>query len=180
LKLLPLRRPDPRSYRGQALVEMALVLPLLLLILTGILQFGVLLSGQVALVNGVREAARYGSVLQTASTSAATTNGTSVNTYLRNSVLPGGMPGFQLSRLTASSVCYVSYQNPGSSPPTYSVKITVSATYNHVLFVPIIAQIIDAIDGAADGGFRLSASERFRVENLPLTTNVIASQTCAP
>jgi hypothetical protein len=159
---------------------MALVLPLLLLILTGIMQFGVLLSGQIALVNGVREAARYGSVLQTASTAAATTNGASVKTYLRTSVLPAGVPGFQPARLTASSVCYISYLNPGSSPATYSVKITVSATYNHALFVPIIAQIIDALDGSADGGFRLSASERFRVENLPLTTNVIASQTCAP
>jgi Flp pilus assembly protein TadG len=162
--------------RGQALVETALVLPLLLLIVTGIMQFGILLSGQVALVNGVREAARFGSVLQTASPGAATTDAAQVDARLR-SVLQGGMPAYQAARLTASTVCYVSYQNPGSNPPTYSVRITVSATYNHALFVPIIAQILDPIDGSFNGGFTLHASERFRVENVPLPSNVLPTST---
>jgi Flp pilus assembly protein TadG len=162
--------------RGQALVETALVLPILLLILTGIMQFGILLSGQVALVNGVREAARFGSVLQTASAGAATTDAAQVDTRLR-SVLQGGMPAYQAARLTASTVCYVSYQNPGSNPPTWSVRITVSATYNHALFVPIIAQILDPIDGSFNGGFTLHASERFRVENVPLPSNMLPTPT---
>ena len=162
---------------GQALVEMAMVLPLLLLILTGILQFGVLLSGQIALVNGVREAARYGSVLQTASAPAATAAGAQVGAQLE-SVLLGGMPGYQAARLTTWSVCYQSYSNPGSSPASYSVRLTVSATYNHALFVPIVAQILDPIDGTFNGGFILHASEQFRVENPPLPTNVMSSPTC--
>jgi Flp pilus assembly protein TadG len=169
--------PTTKSgWRGQALVETALVLPLLLLIVTGIMQFGILLSGQVALVNGVREAARFGSVLQTASAGAATTDAGQVTTRLR-SVLQGGMPAYQATRLTASTVCYVSYQNPGSNPPTWSVRITVSATYNHALFVPIIAQILDPIDGSFNGGFTLHASERFRVENVPLPSNVLPTST---
>jgi Flp pilus assembly protein TadG len=172
LRAAPQPPTNERGARGQALVETALVLPILLLILTGIMQFGILLSGQVALVNGVREAARFGSVLQTASAGAATADAAQVTTRLR-SVLQGGMPAYQAARLTASTVCYVSYQNPGSSPPTYSVRITVSATYNHALFVPIIAQILDPIDGSFNGGFTLHASERFRVENVPLPTNVL-------
>ena len=163
--------------RGQALVEMAIVLPLLLLVLTGIMQFGVLLSGQIALVNGVREAARYGSVLQTASPGAATTAGAQVGAQLEV-VLQSGMPGYQAARLTDWSVCYESYPNPGSSPQSYSVRLTVSATYKHALFVPIIAQIIDGVDGSFDDGFTLQASEQFRVENPPLPTNDITPATC--
>jgi hypothetical protein len=166
-----------QNERGQALVEMAIILPLLLLILTGIMQFGVLLSGQIALVNGVREAARFGSVLQTASPSAATAAGVQVQLQLE-SVLDGGMPGYQTARLTDWSVCYESYQNPGSSPPSYSVRLTVSATYHHPLFVPIVAQILDGIDGSFDDGFTLDASEQFRVENPPLTSDVLNPQTC--
>ena len=173
-----IRRCFGRQEPGQGLVEMALVLPLLLLILTGIMQFGVLLSGQVALVNGVREAARYGSVAQTASSGAATTAGVSVANRLK-AVLQEGMPGYQVSRLTAWSVCYEFYQNPGtSSPSTHSVRLTVSATYNHALFVPIVAQILDPLDGSFNGGFRLHASEAFRVENPPLLSSQSFPTTC--
>jgi Flp pilus assembly protein TadG len=170
----------PVSERGQALVEMAIILPLLLLILTGILQFGVLLSGQIAFVNGVRDAARYGSVLQTSTAGAATTNGASVRNYLISTgtpqgILPARMPGYQAARLTGPTVSYCEYQNPGSSPSTYSVRITVAADYNHALFVPIIAQIIDGLDGSFDGGFLLHASEQFRVENIPLQASEVSS-----
>jgi Flp pilus assembly protein TadG len=175
-----LSHPARPAKRGQALVEMAIILPLLLVILTGILQFGVLLSGQIGLVNGVRDAARYGSVLQTATSSAATTNGAQVDAYLTSTaapvgILPGRMPGYQPSRLVAHAVTYCAYQNPGSSPATYSVRITVSATYNHPLFVPIIAQLIDGIDGSFDDGFTLHASEQFRVENIPLSAAEVST-----
>jgi Flp pilus assembly protein TadG len=164
--------------RGQALVEFAIILPLLLLVLTGILQFGVLLSGQIAFVNAVREAARYGSVLQTASPAAVTADGGAVVTQLQT-VLEKGLPGYDASRLSGAQACYLGYQNPNSAPATYSVELTLSANYSHPLFVPIIAQILDALDGSVDGGFRLHASERFRVENPPLTTNPLSSTQCA-
>lgn len=44
--------------KGQAAVEMALVLPLLLLILLGILEFGRILSGWMVISNASREGAR--------------------------------------------------------------------------------------------------------------------------
>ena len=174
-RLMPLR-----SARGQALVEMAIILPVLLLVLTGILQFGVLLSAQIGFVNGVRDGARYGSVLQTATSSAATTNGAQVSNYLISpttpvGILPARMPGYQASRLTGPTITYCKYQNPGSSPATYSVRLTVAGDYNHSLFVPIIAQLIDGLDGSFDDGFRLHASEQFRVENPPLSASEVSS-----
>lgn len=50
----------PRGDRGQALVEMALVLTVLLLLLTGIIEFGRILSAQLVVSHASREGARIG------------------------------------------------------------------------------------------------------------------------
>jgi Flp pilus assembly protein TadG len=49
--------------RGASLVEMALVLPLLLMLLLGIVSAGVAYNHQLALTHAAREAARYGATL---------------------------------------------------------------------------------------------------------------------
>lgn len=48
-----------RSERGAALVEMALILPILLMVLLGIFEFGRYISETNTVVNASREAARY-------------------------------------------------------------------------------------------------------------------------
>jgi len=48
--------------RGQALVEFAMVLPLVLVILLGIVEFGFILYNQHVITNASREGARYGIV----------------------------------------------------------------------------------------------------------------------
>ncbi|MCR4401988.1 MAG: pilus assembly protein [Firmicutes bacterium] len=50
----------PRGDRGQALVEMAIVLSVLLLLLTGIIEFGRILSAQLVVAHASREGARIG------------------------------------------------------------------------------------------------------------------------
>lgn len=52
-----MRRPNSR---GQATVEMALVLPVLLLVLLGIVEFGRLLHAQLQLQHAAREGVRLG------------------------------------------------------------------------------------------------------------------------
>ena len=47
---------------GQALVETALVLPLVLLLLLGVVQFGMILSGEIAVSSAAREGARLAAV----------------------------------------------------------------------------------------------------------------------
>jgi Flp pilus assembly protein TadG len=49
-----------KGTRGVAAVEFGLVLPLLMMILTGIIEYGYILSLQVNLTNAVREGAREG------------------------------------------------------------------------------------------------------------------------
>jgi Flp pilus assembly protein TadG len=117
---------------GQALVEFAIVLPIALLILAGILQFGLIFSSAIGLNNAVREAARYGSVLTTVDAATATANETCVKQYLAGGACGPGIiptyvhpfnvaasdnsPGYP-PNLTTVTYCY--YTNPGSSPQTY-------------------------------------------------------------
>ena len=57
------RRPRlVRDERGQGVVEFALILPVLLLVLVGILEFGSIYSNVISMRQGVREAGRQGSV----------------------------------------------------------------------------------------------------------------------
>ncbi|MEO8107934.1 MAG: TadE/TadG family type IV pilus assembly protein, partial [Actinomycetes bacterium] len=51
-------RPKRRSDEGAAAVELALVLPILLLLVFGIISFGILFAQQLAVNNGVRQGVR--------------------------------------------------------------------------------------------------------------------------
>jgi Flp pilus assembly protein TadG len=53
-------RRRSRARRGQALVEFAIVLPVFLLILLGILDFGTLLYSRMTVINAARDGARVG------------------------------------------------------------------------------------------------------------------------
>ncbi|MHB9095460.1 MAG: TadE/TadG family type IV pilus assembly protein [Eubacteriales bacterium] len=51
-----------RDNKGQALVEMALVLPILVILLLGIMEFSRLFAGYLELQNAARDGARYAAV----------------------------------------------------------------------------------------------------------------------
>ena len=56
-----IRGRHPRTPRGQALVEFALAIPIVLLLIAGIAEFGWYMATSSALVSASREAARYAS-----------------------------------------------------------------------------------------------------------------------
>ena len=56
---------NPREEKGQSMVEFALILPVLILIIIGIIEFGFLFSGYLALTNASREAVRTVSLGET-------------------------------------------------------------------------------------------------------------------
>ena len=171
--------------RGQALVEFALILPIALLILMGIIQFGLLFSGQIGVINAVREATRYGSTSPVSDATGASAAGAKVCNYLLGtaSTTPNAMsrvPGYSLSNVKQSGATYVTYESytdPHDSDPTYSVRMTVHIEYQHPLLIPIVSNIIDGLDGANDSKFQLGATEAMRVENPLLTTNPSLTQT---
>lgn len=149
--------PAPKAERGQALVEFAILLPLVIVMFFGIIQFGFLFGGQIALVNAVREATRY------ASTSPVNSNPTS---QITNAVARG-VPGYTGTATVAYSYCY--YSNPAiSGDPTYSARIQVNVTYGHPLFIPLVGRLVDGIDGTVDNRFTVAVREDMRVESTPL------------
>ncbi len=144
---------------GQALVEFALLAPLLFVILFGIIQFGFLFSGQVGLTNTAREVARY--------TSTALTNSTAAATAQLNAALPRNVPGYNGSAISTISYCW--YTNPGT-PTTYSTRVRVAVSYAHPLFIPIVGVLVDGADGAEDQRLRIGVVEEMRVETPAVKT----------
>ncbi len=59
---MTMRRRAIREQRGQTMVEFTIVLPILLLLLLGILQFGVVFNNYITLTDAVRAGARQASV----------------------------------------------------------------------------------------------------------------------
>ena len=57
------KTPGFRTQRAQAIVEFALVLPILMMMLVGIMEVGRLIYTYAAVNNASREAARYGSAI---------------------------------------------------------------------------------------------------------------------
>jgi Flp pilus assembly protein TadG len=172
MKLLD-RRARRSSSHGQAMAEFALILPIALLILFGIIQFGFLFASQIGMVNALRETVRYASTSAVSDAGTADSNTDAICTYLLG--VDGAMdrmPGYESAFAGPASVAYQSYPDPhGGTTPTYSVRITVYAEYRHILLVPLVNAILDGLDGSSDGRFRVSATEAMRVENQVLMTD---------
>ena len=77
-----------RRQSGQALLELALVAPLLILLLAGLVQFALIFETQIGINNAMREAARRGAALTTPDVATAQANAnwtlTELQTVLAN------------------------------------------------------------------------------------------------
>lgn len=158
------------------MVEFALIAPLFFLLLFGVIQFGFLMGGHVALTNGVRETARYATTIPNATA-------TQVRTELLTNQLPKAVPGFRSGNIVAASttVVYCYYPNPNhvaGTYPSYSLRVRVTATYRHPLFVPLVSNIVDGIDGVSDNALTATVREEMRVENPRITSLPSGATTC--
>ncbi len=167
--------PNRRAEAGQALTEFALLAPLLLLMLFGVIQFGFTLSGQIGLTNATREAARYAATVPTATSC-------QVRDELVQRQMPKAIVGFRASNVVTAVSCtapgvtrviYCSTPNPNNSGafPSYSIRVRVDAVYRHPLLIPLIGVIVDAVDGSADNALAARVTEEMRVENPRLTSD---------
>ncbi len=145
-----------RSEQGTAIVEFAIVLPLLLVILFGIIEFGFLLYNQAMLTNAAREGARTGIIIQTPRNSTADIT-TVVDNYLRDYLVTftsGTQP-------TPNTV--VKINGTEANPGTVGLQpaqdyLTVEVTYNYGFL--IIPRLITSITGTKT----LFASSTMRAE----------------
>lgn len=64
---------------------------------------------------------------------------------------------------------YVAPKSDSTDPDKYNIRLTVYLAIRYPLFIPLIGNIIDGLDGEpGDGQFRLRASEAMRVEGTGL------------
>lgn len=173
-------RPSRDRMGGQALAEFALVSPIFFLFLFGIIQLGLIFGGQNGLVSATREEARYAApfhVATDADASAVCADATSAHglgTQLTTS-LRAAIPGYSAANVGAREVTY-SWLSNGNG--TYSVQLEVHVTYNYPLYVPLVAAVLDRLDGTVDNRFTLDATEQMRIENTGLTSSY-SSVSCA-
>jgi Flp pilus assembly protein TadG len=85
-------RPRTRNQRGVAAIEFALVLPVLILLVLGIIEFSVALYDKAVITNASREGARAGIVFGTPSLTDAEIASV-VSNYCQNRLITFGSPG---------------------------------------------------------------------------------------
>ncbi|WP_460932230.1 TadE/TadG family type IV pilus assembly protein [Phycicoccus ginsengisoli] len=126
--------------RGAAAVEMALVLPVLLLILGGVIDFGRMYLGEVIVTNAARDGARM----------AATKAYSSADVDLQARKATGGLtpfvaPGVTVTTwpgngATGTTVCQVDTSPGSSSAPV--AKVTVTATNFRWLMLNVVPRLV--------------------------------------
>jgi Flp pilus assembly protein TadG len=130
--------------RGQALVEFALVVPLFLLLVAGMVDFGMGLASSIAVTNAAREGARLGII---------TPNATAIDNRARAIAL-----GLDQTKVTVTSTCS---RPAGSSPSTCTLgtwkagdSVVVKVDYNYQMIWPL----------AMGNTINMSSSAQMRLE----------------
>jgi Flp pilus assembly protein TadG len=163
--------------RGQALVELAIVVPILALIFLSIVQFAFIFAAQIGVTNAVREAARVAAVSATVTDAEAAARATDVynrltnstNGLLKQNVFAFNPSNFVTSGTADTQVCY--RDGPAAATGEYVVFVKVEAGYRHPVIIPLLGAILDGIDGVSDGGLRIATGEEMRVENVTLLSS---------
>jgi len=123
------------NQKGQSIVEFAIILPILLLVVMGIFQFGLMFNAYLTVENVTREGARTGAL------------GGS-NTEIK-SVIVSAAFNLDSDRLTVNITPNESGRNSGDT-------LTVKVTYSYELTVPIISDLFgDEIELAAQTSMRV-------------------------
>lgn len=118
-----------KDERGQSMVEMALVLPILLLILLGITEFGRIYYTQLAITNGARAGARYAAV-----------HNDLTKTYVAQQTFPGNtIKQTELTDANTTNGNITIVYNP--SPRATDGTVTITETYPVKIFAPLISSI---------------------------------------
>ncbi|MEO8272472.1 MAG: TadE family protein [Chloroflexota bacterium] len=150
-----------RGQSGQALLELALVAPILILILAGLVQFALIFETQIGINNAVREAARRGASLTTPDGATAQANANWTLTELQ-SVL-GNSQTHDPSR-DKLEVCFFTPAQPLDASGKAQVMVRITASYSHPLFLPLVNLILDGIDGVPDNSLAAGYTTQFHVE----------------
>lgn len=144
-----------RGGRGQSLVEFALTLPILMILIFGIIDFGMALRSYISLTNATREGARFAAVGNMAGAYPTDCDG-STNTTVVGRVCVA-IEGLNLDDLQVVSVSYPDGQEPGNQ-----VVVSAQYTYNYITPLGDIADFFSG--GTFPDMLSLSTSTDMRLE----------------
>ena len=113
----------PLEERGQALVEFAVILPVIILILMGIVDLGRVFNAYVTIANAAREGARYGIVYGHSTDDAG----------IRNQVVTEALPAVQI----VNDASHIVITDSGSRNPGSELSVRVNYDFNAV--TPLIS-----------------------------------------
>ncbi len=140
----PTRHRRRRS-RGQALVEFALILPVFLLILSGILDFGFMLNARMTVISAAREGARAALNVQAKNATEFRTIPDVARARVDKVIVGTGLTG----SLTTTTTCVKAPPAPPAPPATpcnfegdppldHSLSVAVTLTYRYQTFFPLL------------------------------------------
>ena len=128
-----LRRGPVRGDSGQALVELALALPLLLLILVGIFEFARAYSIKQSLVNAAREGARAAVVQKATGVPDSSAVATVINNYLSPNNISADSIG-----ITATAPDGTARASFAGAQSGDAITVTVTDQYTFLLVGPVL------------------------------------------
>lgn len=146
--------------RGQSLAEFALVFPVLMLIIGGIIQFGIIFWGQNTLNQVVRDTGRWAATQQACDSTEATAVIGTANSIAQQSSLVGYTSGEFTTANTA--VAWPIQPAPHAADPcpprnNQDVRyVTISISHSVPIFFPLVP-----------GNGQISSSTEFRMEPKP-------------
>jgi Flp pilus assembly protein TadG len=113
-----------RNEKGQSLIEFAILLPLLLLLLMGILEFGLMLNAYLSINNSAREGARLGIV-----------DGSNLEI---SELITNLSPTLNTENLIVNIIPLEGSRKSGDT-------LTVEVIYNYQVIIPIISNILNDV-----------------------------------
>ena len=151
---LPFGRRLRAADSGQSLVELVMVLPIILILIFAIVDFGMGLRSYISLTNATREGARFAAVGNPAGAYPTDCGVTDTTVVGRVCV---GMEGLSLDNLDTVTVSYPNGQNPGND-----VSVAAQYTYQYITPLGDLMNFISA--GAFPDVLTLSTSTDMRLE----------------
>ena len=127
-----------RSESGAELIEVALTLPLLLLVVLGIIEFGFLFQEYEVVTNAAREGARIAALVPTAGYTTA-----EAKTRATDYLTAGGL---KMAQVPSGTPTVVQSQVPISGTTKCVTAMTVTVNYDHP--VPFLSGIIKYFSGS--------------------------------
>ncbi|MFQ6016326.1 MAG: TadE/TadG family type IV pilus assembly protein [Anaerolineae bacterium] len=103
-----------KSEKGQSLVEMALIFPVLLLLFAGIVDLGRGFNAYITITNAAREGARYGSFYPT--------DTTGIQTHVQNEAAGTGI-----------TITNISVTFPSGNAPGNPIRVEVTYSFSTIL-----------------------------------------------